>query len=216
MTWKSLRAKKPIGGEELYDILLNNDTAVRDCTFVRKGIVFTQIDSKEQFTFKDINCWKHKTDQPILDKKPAKLSAYDCWIKKTNENLTNEEYKQLLKDNGIIVPFDKCIDATFPDMPKHPVSGSEHEAEAKISDLVKSADACSENEAGAIEIKIHRKTLPTDGQQIIWQTHEDFTNDEWKVGTFCEGDDFFIVTTSYWDASWDVYRWLPASTSNDR
>jgi hypothetical protein len=101
-TWKSLRAKKPIGGEELYDILLNNDTVVRDCTFVRKGIVFTQIDSKEQFLFTDVNCWKHKTDQPILDKKAAKLSAYDCWNKKTTENLTDEQYKQFLKDNCII------------------------------------------------------------------------------------------------------------------
>jgi hypothetical protein len=57
-SWKSLREKKPQEGEFLYDVLINNDTVVRDCNFVRKGIIFTQIDSGEQLFFKDVNSWR--------------------------------------------------------------------------------------------------------------------------------------------------------------
>jgi len=60
-------------------------------------------------------------------KRQIKLSAFDCWMKKTKENLTDEQYKELLKEHGIIHTFDRCIDATFPDMPKHEVSESEYE-----------------------------------------------------------------------------------------
>ena len=56
--WKSLREKKPLEGEFLYDVLIKNDTVVRDCNFVRKEIVFTQIDSGEQLFFKDVNSWR--------------------------------------------------------------------------------------------------------------------------------------------------------------
>jgi hypothetical protein len=57
--WVSLRKSKPIEGNPLYDILLNNDTVVRDCQFKRKGIVFTQIDSFETFNFNDVNSWRY-------------------------------------------------------------------------------------------------------------------------------------------------------------
>lgn len=60
-------------------------------------------------------------------------------------------------------------------------------------------------------VKIDRHTLPKDGQQVKWQTHEDYTEEKWKEGTFSEGDDFFLVgfkkSASDWDSSEDVYRW---------
>lgn len=57
--WKSLRKYKPKENNNLYDILLNNDLVVRDCTFVRKGIIFTQVDSKESYNFNEINSWRN-------------------------------------------------------------------------------------------------------------------------------------------------------------
>lgn len=59
--WISLRKAKPIEGNPLYDILLNNDTVVRDLQFKRKGIIFTQIDSFETFSFNEINSWRIST-----------------------------------------------------------------------------------------------------------------------------------------------------------
>lgn len=59
--WKSLRQQKPIETNDLYDILLNNDLVVRDCIFVRKGIIFTQIDTKEMYDFNEINSWRNST-----------------------------------------------------------------------------------------------------------------------------------------------------------
>lgn len=57
--WKSLRKYKPEENNNLYDILLNNDLVVRDCTFVRKGIIFTQVDSLETYNFNEINSWRN-------------------------------------------------------------------------------------------------------------------------------------------------------------
>ena len=36
-----------------------------------------------------------------------KLTAYDCYVKLVDEKLTQEEYKQLLLDNGIILKKNK-------------------------------------------------------------------------------------------------------------
>jgi hypothetical protein len=53
-----------------------------------------------------------------------KLTAYECWEKSISENLSTDEYRQLLKENGIIQTIDSYIDATFPEMPrKHEFTG---------------------------------------------------------------------------------------------
>jgi len=36
-------------------------------------------------------------------KNKAKLSAFDCWRIRINNNLSDEEYKSLLIENGIII-----------------------------------------------------------------------------------------------------------------
>jgi hypothetical protein len=62
-----------------------------------------------------------------------------------------------------------------------------------------------------IEVKIDRTTLPEDGQRVTWQKVGE--DEEWKEGTFCEGDDIFCVgfedSASKWDLSWDVIHWKP-------
>lgn len=61
------------------------------------------------------------------------------------------------------------------------------------------------------EIQIDRTTLPPDGAKVKWQSQNDFDNDIWKEGTFCDGDDLFLVgfenSASKWDSSWDVLHW---------
>lgn len=61
------------------------------------------------------------------------------------------------------------------------------------------------------EIKIDRETLPNDGQKIKWQTQADIDNDNWKEGTFYEGDDIFCIgfedSTDKWNLVWDVHHW---------
>lgn len=37
-----------------------------------------------------------------------RLSAYQCWKKKTSENLNDEQFKQLLITNGIIIKKSFC------------------------------------------------------------------------------------------------------------
>lgn len=62
-----------------------------------------------------------------------------------------------------------------------------------------------------IEIKIDRSTLPSDNQKVEWQTYNELGTEEWKQGTFAEGDDLFLVgfeeSTSQWDMSFDVFQW---------
>jgi len=63
------------------------------------------------------------------------------------------------------------------------------------------------------KIKIDHSTLPADGQKVEWQTYQEDGTENWKQGTFVEGDDLFCVgfsdTHKDFNQAWDVYHWRP-------
>ena len=70
-----------------------------------------------------------------------------------------------------------------------------------------------------IELKIDKTTLPKDGEQIAWQTQEDYDNERWKIGQFIEGDNLFgegfEEKIAKWNVSWDVIWWKPLNIEWD-
>lgn len=62
-----------------------------------------------------------------------------------------------------------------------------------------------------VDIKIDRSSLPKDDSKIEWQTQNDFDNEVWQKGMFCDGDDNFLVgfteSHSNWSLVWEVLHW---------
>lgn len=73
-----------------------------------------------------------------------------------------------------------------------------------------------------IDIKIDYSSLPKDGQEVLWQTHEDENNGEWKEGIFSmdETEGLFLYdlskeqTTNKWNTMWEVIHWKPIKNSD--